>query len=96
MTAQHAVEASGPWVAPPLCTRLETLWCEQRRLRGGEKVCRALKPCPVEMRARSSEWSESDVNMLRLNSHLDVRTLQFLLPYRSRDEIRSKLQEVDP
>lgn len=94
--SQEAAVTSAPWSSPPLCTRPETRWCEARCLRGGEKVCRAPKPCPVEMRARPSEWSESDVNMLRLNSHLDVRTLQFLLPYRSRDEIRSKLQEVDP
>ena len=96
MTAQQAVEASSPWEAPPICTRPETLWCEHRRLRGGEKVCRAPKPCPVEKRAQPAGWSKSEVNVLQLNSHLDVATLQFLLPGRGRDEIRAKLEEVDP
>ena len=94
---QETVEAtSAPWPAPILCTKPEKLWCADRCLRGGVKVCRAQKTCPVEKAPRPAEWSAPEVNVLRLNSHLDVATLQFLLPGRSRDEIRAKLQEVDP
>lgn len=86
-----------PWPAPPICTRPDTLWCEARCIRSGEKVCRAPKPCAKEAAQWApAPWSEKEVRMLSLNSHLDVEVLRFLLPGRGRDEIRAKLQEVDP
>jgi hypothetical protein len=90
------VEAPSPWEEPPACTRPEKLWCEHRRLRGGVKVCRAQRTCPTEKRPQPAAWSAPELSVLQMNGHLDVATLQFLLPGRGREEIRAKLQEVDP
>lgn len=94
MTQVLALES--PWETPPTCTRPDGPWCESRFLRDDEKVCRASKTCAKAPRAAPAAWSDDEARVLELNSHLDVVTLQFLLPGRGADEIRAKLREVEP
>lgn len=84
------------WEVPSLCTRPDGPWCESRFLRDGDKVCRAPRTCAKAPKAAPAAWTDAEARVLELNSHLDVVTLQFLLPGRGGDEIRAKLKEVNP
>jgi len=97
--ATVTVEAPSPWPKPPLCTRPDILHCPDRYLRhdAPERVCRASEPCKGFPQRAPAAWSGADVEVLRKNSHLDVGTLQRLLGgYYTVNEVRAKLEEVDP
>lgn len=41
------------------------------------------------------EWLEADANRLRLNSHLSLKALCWLMDDYTEDEIRAKLEEIE-
>ena len=84
-------------VRPPECTNPEKLWCPDRVFNQRYKItaCRG-NPCKPEKESRPRTWPREDMEMLSKNSHLHLDALLWLLGSYTKDEIRAKLEEVDP
>lgn len=97
---EPTLEASTtPLPVPPDCTNTEKLWCPKRFMRYGRLVCYAHQLCKANDSTPTVKppqvWSKRDIERLRLNSHIGLKALQWLLEDYTEEEIRVKLEELE-
>lgn len=83
-------------VRPPTCTRPNRVVCRHRfwSQRFEMFVCRGA-PCKPRPEDTPEPWTDREPHRLLMNSHLSLSTLSRPLG-RARDDVRAKLEEVDP
>ena len=83
-------------VSPPTCTRPDKIVCPHRfwSQRFEMFICRGT-PCKPRPEDLPEPWTDRETHIALMNSHLSLSTLSRLLG-RDRQEIRDKLEEVDP